>query len=691
MSGARDLLIEIGTEELPPKALRRLSEAFEKGVADGLARAELNHSGITAYASPRRLAVLVRSLAVRQPDQTQQRRGPALQAAFGEDGCPTKAAEGFARSCGVAVEDLDKLETDKGAWLVFNSHQVGLPASELIPKIVQEALDRLPIPRRMRWGALEEQFVRPVHWLVLLHGDEVIDAELLGVRSGRQTHGHRFHHPGTLYIGEPAAYAPLLETEGHVLADFEARREAVRAQVLEAAAQLEGGAVIDEDLLDEVTAMVEWPVPVVGRFDARFLEVPAEALISTMKSNQKYFHVLDADGALMPCFIAISNIESREPEKVREGNERVIAPRLADAEFFWNQDRKQSLHSRLESLKQVVFQKKLGTLFDKAERVAALAKSVAEAIGAEPLEAERAGILSKCDLMTDMVGEFPELQGIMGRYYARHDGEPETVAVALDELYMPRFAGDALPASPIGQALAIADRLDTLVGIFGIGQSPTGDKDPFALRRAALGVLRTIIECELPLDLEAALRAAAGGFAKGTLSGQVVAEVFDFMMERLRGYFIERGHAHDAFEAVLAQRPTRPADFAARVAAVGTFRELPEAESLAAANKRISNILRQAGGEVEGTVASERLVEPAERALDERVHALADEVAPLIAAAEYTGALKRLAALREPVDTFFDDVMVMAEDPALRANRLALLNRMRNLFLEVADLSQLQH
>ncbi|HKK06580.1 MAG TPA: glycine--tRNA ligase subunit beta [Gammaproteobacteria bacterium] len=691
MSGARDLLIEIGTEELPPKALRRLSEAFEKGVADGLARAELNHSGITAYASPRRLAVLVRSLAVRQPDQTQQRRGPALQAAFGEDGCPTKAAEGFARSCGVAVEDLDKLETDKGAWLVFNSHQVGSPASELVPKIVQEALDRLPIPRRMRWGALEEQFVRPVHWLVLLHGDEVIDAELLGVRSGRQTHGHRFHHPGTLYIGEPAAYAPLLETEGHVLADFEARREAVRAQVLEAAAQLEGGAVIDEDLLDEVTAMVEWPVPVVGRFDARFLEVPAEALISTMKSNQKYFHVLDADGALMPCFIAISNIESREPEKVREGNERVIAPRLADAEFFWNQDRKQSLHSRLESLKQVVFQKKLGTLFDKAERVAALAKSVAEAIGAEPLEAERAGILSKCDLMTDMVGEFPELQGIMGRYYARHDGEPETVAVALDELYMPRFAGDALPASAIGQALAIADRLDTLVGIFGIGQSPTGDKDPFALRRAALGVLRTIIECELPLDLEAALRAAAGGFAKGTLSGQVVAEVFDFMMERLRGYFIERGHAHDTFEAVLAQRPTRPADFAARVAAVGTFRELPEAESLAAANKRISNILRQAGGEVEGTVASERLVEPAERALDERVHALADEVAPLIAAAEYTGALKRLATLREPVDTFFDDVMVMAEDPALRANRLALLNRMRNLFLEVADLSQLQH
>ncbi|MEJ2509522.1 MAG: glycine--tRNA ligase subunit beta, partial [Gammaproteobacteria bacterium] len=468
-------------------------------------------------------------------------------------------------------------------------------------------------------------------------------------------------------------------------------REAVRAQVLEAAAQLEGGAVIDEDLLDEVTAMVEWPVPVVGRFDARFLEVPAEALISTMKSNQKYFHVLDADGALMPCFIAISNIESREPEKVREGNERVIAPRLADAEFFWNQDRKQSLHSRLESLKQVVFQKKLGTLFDKAERVATLAKWVAEAIGAEPIEAERAGILSKCDLMTDMVGEFPELQGIMGRYYARHDGEPESVAVALDELYMPRFAGDALPATAVGQALAIADRLDTLVGIFGIGQSPTGDKDPFALRRAALGVLRTVIECELPLDLDAALRAAAEGFAKGTLSGQVVAEVFDFMMERLRGYFIERGHAHDAFEAVLAQRPTRPADFAARVAAVGTFRELPEAESLAAANKRISNILRQADGEVEGTVASERLVEPAERALDERVHALADEVAPLIAAAEYTAALKRLAALREPVDTFFDDVMVMAEDPALRANRLALLSRMRNLFLEIADLSQLQH
>jgi len=690
MSGARDLLIEIGTEELPPKALKRLSEAFERGVADGLSRAGLGHGSIEAYASPRRLALLVPALAERQPDRTQQRRGPALQAAFGEDGCPTKAAEGFARSCAVAVEDLEKLETDKGAWLVFNSHEAGRATGELVPGIVEQALEALPIPKRMRWGALEVQFVRPVHWLVLLYGEEVIQTELLGVNSGRESRGHRFHHPGPLYIGEPAAYAPLLETEGHVLADFAARREAVRAQVLEAAAQLQGGAVIDEDLLDEVAAMVEWPVPVVGHFDARFLDVPAEALVSTMKTNQKYFHVLDADGALMPCFIAISNIDSREPAKVREGNERVIAPRLADAEFFWNQDRKHSLQSRLDSLKQVVFQKKLGTLFDKAERVARLAKWTAGTTGAEALAAERAGLLSKCDLMTDMVGEFPELQGIMGRYYARHDGEPEAVALALDELYRPRFAGDALPGTPVGQAVAIADRLDTLVGIFGIGQSPSGDKDPFALRRAALGVLRTLIEQGLELDLAAALHQAQAGYPDGTLAGDVVEQVFEFMMDRLRAYFLERGHAHDTFEAVLAQRPTRPADFAARIAAVDTFRELPEAESLAAANKRISNILRQAGGHAAGPVDGERLVEPAERALDARVDSLAGEVAPLLAAGEYADGLMRLAALREPVDTFFDQVMVMDEDPDLRANRLALLARMRNLFLEVADLSQLQ-
>jgi len=691
MSDTRDLLIELGTEELPPKALKRLRNAFEQGVSDGLARAELGHGAIQAYASPRRLALLIADLVERQPDRTQQRRGPAVQAAFGEDGCPTKAAEGFARSCGVTVEDLDKLETDKGAWLVFNSHEPGRPTGELIPDIVQQALDGLPIPKRMRWGALEVQFVRPVHWLVLLYGEEIIETEILGAASGRETRGHRFHHPGPLYIGEPRAYSPLLETEGHVLADFDARREAVRAQVLEAAAQLEGVAVIDEDLLDEVTAMVEWPVPVVGHFDARYLDVPAEALVSTMKANQKYFHVLDSDGALKPCFIAISNIDSRDPAKVREGNERVVAPRLADAEFFWHQDRKHSLQGRLASLKQVVFQKKLGSVFDKAERVAKLAEWAAGIVGAEPQAAARAGLLGKCDLMTDMVGEFPELQGIMGRYYARHDGEPESVALALDELYMPRFAGDALPATAVGQAVAIADRLDTLVGIFGIGQSPSGDKDPFALRRAALGALRTIIEQDLPVDLEAALQEAAGEFPPGLLAGNTVAEVFDFMMDRLRAYFLERGHAHDAFEAVLAQRPTRPADFAARIAAVGTFRELPEAESLAAANKRISNILRQAGGYAEAAIDPALLKEKAEGELDRAVESLAGEVEPLLASGDYTKALQELARLRPEVDAFFDQVMVMDEDEALRANRLALLARLRNLFLEVADLSQLQH
>ena len=691
----RDLLIELGTEELPPKALSRLSEAFIRGIEEGLTKAGLSHGELQGYAAPRRLAVWVKDLAEAQPDKKTERRGPAVQAAFDAEGLPAKALQGFARSCGVKMEALETLETDKGSWLVYRGEEKGRPARELIPAIVQQALDRLPIPKRMRWGDLSAEFVRPVHWLVLLFGDEVIDAEILAVRSGRESRGHRFHHPEPLYIAEPAAYAPLLETEGRVVAHFGDRREAVRAQVEEAAVALGGRAVIDAALLDEVTAMVEWPVAVAGSFEARFLDVPAEALISAMKGHQKYFHVVDGEGALLPHFITVSNIESRDMAAVRGGNERVIRPRLADAEFFWNQDRKQSLASRREALKSVVFQQELGTLFDKSERIAALAGLIAEQLGGDRQQGVRAGQLAKCDLMTEMVGEFPELQGIMGRYYALNDGEPAAVAEAMDEQYMPRFAGDALPGSAVGQAVAIADKLDTLVGIFGIGQPPTGSKDPFALRRAALGVLRIMIEQRLPLDLSVLIDEAIAHYrvAGKEFDAKLDGEVFDFMMERLRAYYQEAGIGADVFEAVLAVRPTQPFDFDQRVRAVGAFGELPQAEALAAANKRASNILRQAreaGEQIAESVDSALLAAAEERQLAERIEAVSQAVAPALARFDYTQALAEMAALRDSVDAFFDEVMVMAEDEGLRRNRLALLNQLRRLFLEVADVSRLQ-
>ncbi len=691
----RDLLIELGTEELPPKALQRLGRAFADGVTEGLARSGLDHGEVTTYAAPRRLALLVRDLEERQRDKKIERRGPAVKAAFDDEGLPTRALEGFARSCGVAIDQLETLETDKGSWLVHRAVEPGRPLQALLPEIVQQALDRLPIPKRMRWGDLDVEFVRPVHWLVLLFGDEVVEAELMAVRAGRHTRGHRFHHPGPLYLAEPAAYAPLLETEGRVVASFEARREAIRAQVEEAAVALGGRAVIDEALLDEVTSMVEWPVAVAGSFDARFLDVPAEALISAMKGHQKYFHLVDGEGRLMPHFITISNIDSRDPGAVRSGNERVIRPRLADAEFFWNQDRKQPLAARREALGSVVFQKALGTLLEKSDRIAARAAAIATELGADPGQARLAGELAKCDLMTEMVGEFPELQGIMGRYYAEADGHPEAVARALEEHYLPRFAGDALPAGPVAQALAIADRLDTLAGLFGIGQPPTGSKDPFALRRAALGVVRIVIEKGLDLDLEAMIEGAIEAYRE---QGKALEEgtgtrLFDFMMERLRVYYQEAGLAPDLFDAVLAVRPTRPFDFDQRIRAVAAFRDLPEAEALAAANKRASNILRQArekGVEIASGVDGALLREPEEQALAARIDEVEAAVAPALEALDYRAALTGMARLREALDAFFDTVMVMADDAALRANRLALLERLRRLFLEVADISRLQ-
>ncbi len=687
---ARDLLIEIGTEELPPKALFALAEAFEQGIRAGLEKASLSSSAVHRFATPRRLAVLIEQLPTRQADRQIERRGPALSAAFGPGGNPTKAAEGFARSCGVTVADLQRQETDKGAWLIHLSVEPGAATADLIPGIVFAALAGLPIPKRMRWGDRDDEFVRPVHWVVLLFGDQVIPATLLGVAAGRETRGHRFHHPQPIRLSSPADYARQLASEGRVIADFAKRRDAVRAQAEAVAAELRGAAVIKPELLDEVTALVEWPVALAGDFERRFLAVPAEALISTMQDNQRYFPVVDARGRLLPHFITLANLESRDPAQVRAGNERVIRPRFSDAEFFWNQDRKQPLAARMDHLKQVVFQQRLGTLADKSARVAALARLIAGHGHGNPDWAERAARLAKCDLLTQMVQEFPELQGIMGRYYALHDQEAPEVAQALEEQYLPRFSGDRLPQTATGRALALAERLDTLTGIFAIGQAPSGAKDPFALRRAALGVLRILIEGQLDLDLLTLLERATAGFDPVLRAGHVVETVFEFVMDRLRGYYLDQGVRPDAFEAVLDCRPTRPLDFDRRVRAVGAFRELPEAASLAAANKRIRNILKKVETVLPFEVRPDLLSEDAEQALAGRLVELSSEAIPLMEAGLYGDALTRLASLREPVDAFFDQVLVMVEDPALRANRLALLNELGSLFLRVADFSRLQ-
>ncbi len=686
----QDLLIEIGTEELPPKALNKLSSAFLSGVKSGLEKSKLSFSKIENFASPRRLALLIRDLSESQPNKNVERKGPALQAAYAEDGSPTKAAEGFARSCGVEVSALAKQETEKGTWLVFRSEQKGQPTSALIPAIISESLDKLPVPRRMRWGDLDTQFVRPVHWIVLLFGNDIIEAEILGIHSGRETFGHRFHHPEAISIPVPTDYEMLLETTGKVIANFDRRRQSVRAQVEKEAQQLKGKAVISDALLDEVTAMVEWPVAVAGNFESRFLDVPSEALISTMTSNQKYFHLLDTDEKLMPHFITISNIESRDASKVKEGNERVIRPRFSDAEFFWNQDRKHTLDKRLESLKSVIFQKELGTVFDKTQRVMKNAAWIAEQLETNTTLAVRAAELCKCDLMTEMVGEFPSLQGIMGRYYAQHDQENDEVANALDDYYRPRFAGDSLPESNTAQALAIADRIDTLMGIFAIGQIPTGDKDPYALRRAALGILRILIEKNINLDLRALLNTAAEHFNSSINAAAATDKVLSFILDRLQAYYQSKDIKTDVLDAVTSIHPSCPLDIDQRIQAVNLFRSLPEAQSLAAANKRISNILKKVEGTLPDKINTSAFVEEQEKTLYQALTGLSSEVGSLLQQNNYAAALTQLAQLRDPVDSFFDNVMVMAEDNALRNNRIALLNQLHGLFMQVADISRLQ-
>lgn len=683
-----DLLVEIGTEELPPKALKKLSDAFTAGIVAGLAEAGLAAADVHAYAAPRRLAVWLQGVPKQQADQIIERKGPALAAAFDKEGNPSKAAEGFARSCGVAFADLQQIDTDKGGWLIFRQQQVGQQTTALFPAIVEKSLAALPIPKRMRWGSGTAEFVRPIHWIVMLADDAVIDAEILSIKTGRETRGHRFHAPAAVAITTPADYAVQLG-DAYVIARFEARRDMIKAKVEALAAELGGTAIMPQELLDEVTGLVEWPVPVAGRFEERFLDVPQEALISTMQDNQKYFALVDAAGKLMPNFITVANIESRDVTQISTGNERVIRPRFSDAEFFWTQDKKQTLESRREQLKKMVFQQKLGTLYEKSERVALLAADIAKGMGNDEALAIRAAQLGKCDLVTSMVFEFTELQGTMGRYYANHDGEAAEVASAMEEQYMPRFAGDELPSTATGRILALAERLDTLTGIFGIGQKPTGAKDPFGLRRAALGVLRILIELQLPLDLAELLDKAADGLTPHLGSKPDTQEALDYILERLRAYYQEQGIGAELVEAVASLKPTQPLDFDRRVKAVAAFRQLTASGSLAAANKRIGNILKKVEGSLPENINPALLQLEAEQALASAVQYQENKVVPLFAAGQYEAALLSLAELREPVDKFFDDVMVMADDVDLKNNRLALLNRLRGLFLRVADLSVL--
>jgi glycyl-tRNA synthetase beta chain len=685
----QNFLVEIGTEELPPKALKTLATSFADNVEAELNQAGLSFDKIEWFAAPRRLAVKVLNLVTQQPSKEIEKRGPAVSAAFDAEGKPTKAAEGWARGCGITVDQAERISTDKGEWLVHRAKIEGQPTKNLLNGIVANALAKLPIPKPMRWADKTVQFIRPVHTVTMLLGDELIEGEILGVASARTIRGHRFLGEKEFEIQHADQYPQLLREKGSVVADFNERKAEILAKSQAKATALGGVADIEESLLEEVTSLVEYPNVLAAKFEERFLAVPAEALVYTMKGDQKYFPIYDKEGKLLPHFIFVSNINPEDPTAIIEGNEKVVRPRLTDAEFFFKTDLKQKLVDRLPRLETVLFQQQLGTLKDKTDRIEQLAGEIAKQIGADEAKAKRAGLLSKCDLMTNMVFEFTDTQGVMGMHYARHDGEDEEVAVALNEQYMPRFAGDELPKSLVASAVALADKFDTLTGIFGIGQAPKGSADPFALRRAALGALRIIVEKNLPLDLEDLVKKSAALFGDKLTNQNVVADVVDFMLGRFRAWYQDEGIAVDVIQAVLARRPTRPADFDARVRAVSHFRTLDSAEALAAANKRVSNILAKADAAI-GEINLTACVEPAEKALAEAVLALRTEVQPLIAKGDYTAVLDKLANLRAPVDSFFDNVMVNAEDPALRQNRLAILNTLQNLFLQVADISLLQ-
>ena len=685
-----NLLIEIGTEELPPKALRTLAESFLANFEAELTKADLPFTASTWYAAPRRLAISITQLALAQADKVVEKRGPAVNSAFDADGNPTKAAQGWARGNGITVEQAERLVTDKGEWLVHQAKIVGVATGSLIADMTQQALDKLPIPKPMRWGNNKTQFIRPVHTVTMLLGAESISGEVLGIKSARTIRGHRFMGQASFELDHADNYITMLKEQGKVIADYHVRKALIKADAEKAAAVIGGIAELEDDLLEEVTSLVEWPVVLTASFEEKFLNVPAEALVYTMKGDQKYFPVFDNAGKLLPNFIFVTNIESKDPQQIISGNEKVVRPRLADAEFFFNTDKKHTLESRLASLETVVFQKQLGTLKQRVERISAMAGFIAAQLNASEADASRAGLLSKADLMTNMVMEFTDTQGTMGMHYARLDGENEAVAVAIEQQYKPKFSGDTVPTDAISCAVALAEKFDTLVGIFGIGQAPKGAADPFALRRAAIGILRIIVENNLPLDL-VDLIAKAQALHGETLSNNSTADdVLEFFMARFRSWYQDQGIEVDVILAVLARRPTRPADFDSRVKAVSHFRSLEASTALAAANKRVSNILAKVEGTLPDTINSSLLVEAAEKALADKLTQLQPELAPLFASANYQQALTLLADLRESVDQFFEDVMVMADDEALKQNRIALLNSLREQFLHVADISVLQ-
>lgn len=684
-----NLLIELGTEELPPKALRKLAESFLANFTEELIKADLAFKSAVWYAAPRRLAINVTELAIAQADKIVEKRGPAVSSAFDAEGKPTKAAEGWARGNGITVDQAERLVTDKGEWLVYNAKVEGVETKSLIAAMAQRALDKLPIPKPMRWGSSKTQFIRPVHTATMLLGSELIEGELLGIKSARNVRGHRFMGTG-FELDHADNYLTLLKEKGKVIADYESRKALIKADAEKAAAKIGGTADIEDDLLEEVTSLVEWPVVLTASFEEKFLNVPSEALVYTMKGDQKYFPVFDDAGKLLPNFIFVANIESKDPAQIIAGNEKVVRPRLADAEFFFNTDKKHTLESRLPSLETVLFQQQLGTLKDKVTRISALAAFIAEQTGANAVDAARAGLLSKTDLMTNMVMEFTDTQGTMGMHYARLDGETEAVALAMEEQYKPKFSGDTVPTAAVSCAVALADKLDTLVGIFGIGQAPKGAADPFALRRAAIGVLRIIVENKLPLDLVTLIAKAQELHGTNLSNANASDEVLEFLMARFRAWYQDKGIDVDVILAVLARRPTRPADFDSRINAVSHFRSLEASSALAAANKRVSNILARVEGELPTAINSALLAETAEQALAAKLAELQPQLAPLFANADYQQALTLLSSLRESVDQFFEDVMVMADDEALKNNRLALLNNLREQFLHVADISLLQ-
>lgn len=684
-----NLLIELGTEELPPKALRKLAQAFATNFEAELKSADLSYSQINWFASPRRLAIKVTELVAKQADKIVEKRGPAIKAAFDQDGNPTKAALGWARGCGIEIEQAEQLETEKGAWLLHKAEVTGQNIEALVIDMAARSLAKLPIPKPMRWGDSATQFIRPVHTATVLYGAKSINGELLGVKTDTKLQGHRFHSQGLVNINHADEYEAVLN-KAYVIADFEARKAQIKAQVNAKAAEFDCIADMDEDLLEEVTGLVEWPVLLVASFEDKFLDVPDEALIYTMKGDQKYFPVLSKAGKLTNKFIFISNIESKDPSQVISGNEKVIRPRLSDAEFFFTTDKKHSLESRLDSLKSVLFQQKLGSLYEKSERISELAAYIADKIDGNSADAKRAGLLSKTDLMTEMVMEFTEVQGVMGMHYARHDGESEAVANALNEQYMPRFAGDNLPQNPVSCAVALADKFDTLAGIFGIGMLPKGDKDPFALRRAAIGALRIIVENELNLDIADLTAKAVSLFGDKLSNDKVEADVVEFVFARFRTWYQDQGYPVEIILAVLAQRPTEPVDFDKRVKAVSAFKELDAAEALAAANKRVSNILAKNPTELAKQVDVSLLQADEEKALQQLIAQMQTKLAPVFEQRAYQQALTELASLRNPVDAFFDNVMVMDENIAVRNNRLLLLSELRDLFLQIADISVLQ-